>query len=61
MGQTLTAAKLQNLKAPAAGFAELHDEKVRGLSLRVFASGQKTWGLRYRPKGGAARRRIGAR
>jgi integrase len=59
MRQPLTAAKLQNLKPPASGFLELHDDKVRGLSLRVFASGQKTWALRYRPKGGAARRRIG--
>jgi integrase len=55
----LTAARLSNLKPPAAGVVEMRDDFARGLSLRVFASGRATWTFRYRPKGGGSRRRIG--
>jgi integrase len=56
--KTLTAQLLLNLKSPASGFVELHDRAARGLSLRVFASGRKSWAFRYRPKDGGGRRRI---
>lgn len=59
VARTLTPARLQNLKPPASGVLELRDALARGLSLRVFASGQARWSFRYRPKDGGARRRLG--
>ena len=52
--QRISAIKLQNLKPPSAGVAELWDEACRGLCLRVFASGKATWTFRYRPRDGGA-------
>ena len=57
--ERLTPARLRNLKPPPSGAIELLDAHARGLSLRVFASGQTTWTFRYRPKHGGVRRRIG--
>jgi integrase len=57
--ERLTPARLRNLKPPPSGAIELLDAHARGLSLRVFASGQATWTFRYRPKHGGVRRRIG--
>jgi integrase len=56
--QRISAIKLQNLKPPAADVAEYWDETCRGLCLRVFPSGKKTWSYRYRPMDGGARRRV---
>jgi integrase len=56
--QRITAIRLQNLKPPASGVAELWDEICRGLCLRVFPSGKATWTYRYRPRDGGARRRV---
>ncbi len=56
--QRISASKLQNLKPPAAGVAELWDETCRGLCLRVFPSGKATWTYRYRPRDGGSRRRV---
>jgi integrase len=56
--QRISAIKLQNLKPPATGVAELWDAICRGLCLRVFPSGKATWTYRYRPRDGGARRRV---
>src|SRR6266478_1242610 len=56
--QRISASKLQNLKPPAAGVAELWDETCRGLCLRVFPSSKATWTYRYRPRDGGSRRRV---
>lgn len=42
---------------PAEGIKELWDDRVRGLSLRVYPSGRATWTFRYRPKSGAGYKR----
>jgi integrase len=57
--EKLSPALLQKLKPPPEGFIEKWDTVVPGLSLRVFASGRRTWTFRYVPKKGGARRRIG--
>lgn len=56
----LSTARLLALKPPPTGFVELSDTTEQGLTLRVFASGQKTWTFRYRTKTGTQRRiRLG--
>jgi integrase len=45
----LTARYVETIKAPD-GCLEIRDAKVRGLELRVFPSGAKTWAIRYRRK-----------
>lgn len=47
----LTDAKLQGLKAPAAGQLEISDSDVPGLRVRVGKSGAKTFILRKRAAG----------
>lgn len=54
----LTAAGLMRLQPPARGITELWDDRVRGLSLRVYPSGRATWSFRYRPKSGAGYKRA---
>jgi len=56
---TLSAAKLQHLKPPADGVVELWDAHVRGLCLRLFASGRASWTFRYRLRDGGGRKRVG--
>jgi integrase len=56
--ETLTAAKLLNLKPPSSGMIELQDAVSRGLSLRVFSSGKSVWTYRYRPQDGTGRKRV---
>ena len=36
---------------PAKGFIEFTDAKIPGLKLRIFASGQRSWSVKYRPIG----------
>jgi integrase len=54
----LTAAGLIRLQPPAEGIKELWDDRVRGLSLRVYASGRATWSFRYRLKAGSGNKRA---
>jgi len=51
MATKLTDAKLQGLKAPAAGQAEVSDSDVPGLRIRLGKSGAKTFILRKRAGG----------
>lgn len=52
----LNAKMIQGLKPPQAGVDEYFDEKIKGLILRVYPSGQKTWSVRTRR--GAAKKRV---
>lgn len=52
----LTARYVEGVKGVKGKRLEIHDEQVRGLSLRVTATGAKTWALRYRNQAGQQRR-----
>ena len=52
----LTQSRIDALKPPAAGEYAVHDAEVAGLALRVRVGGSMTWMLRYRTRGGPARR-----
>lgn len=48
-----TAASVAAVTPPATGRVQVPDAKVRGLALRVAASGQRSWVLRYVAPGAA--------
>lgn len=59
MATTLTDRQIQAAKAPDnLNQTELRDDKVRGLVLRVYASGTKTWFLFYRRREDNRRRYL---
>lgn len=59
MGTTLTDRQIQAAKAPEnLNQTELRDDKVRGLVLRVYSSGTKTWFLFYRRRDDNRRRYL---
>ena len=45
----MTAAWLKSVLVRREQPTEFYDAKSRGLTLRVFANGNGTWSLRYRP------------
>lgn len=47
----LSDVLIRSLKLPNQGRREIVDQKCPGLVLRVSASGQLSWSVRYRPKG----------
>ncbi|MGE4372906.1 MAG: tyrosine-type recombinase/integrase [Xanthobacter sp.] len=47
---TLTDTFIRSVQPPAAGRDDYVDERVPGLSLRVSATGVKSWSLRFRDK-----------
>lgn len=51
----LTDILVRATKPPATGRLTITDAEVRGLSLRVSATGTKSWFVRYRPRGQAQR------
>jgi len=53
-----TVRSLEAVKPPKSGRVECWDEDVRGLGLRVSASGRKTWVLMYRVRGDKRLRRA---
>ncbi len=53
-----TVRSLEAVKPPKSGRVESWDEDVRGLGLRVSASGRKTWVLMYRVRGDKRLRRA---
>ncbi len=53
-----TVRSLEAAKPPKSGRVESWDEDVRGLGLRVSASGRKTWVLMYRVRGDKRLRRA---
>ncbi len=53
-----TVRSLEAVKPPKSGRIETWDEDVRGLGLRVSASGRKTWVLMYRVRGDKRLRRA---
>ena len=53
-----TVRSLEAIKPPKFGRVECWDEDVRGLGLRVSASGRKTWVLMYRVRGDKRLRRA---
>jgi integrase len=55
----MPAVSLTDVLIRAAGPGELFDAKVAGLSLRVSPRLVKAWTFRYRPKDGAAFKRMG--
>jgi integrase len=50
MAKRLTDRYIKSLKPPAAGRLQVADEVVRGLFLRIGASGAVSWLVRYRPR-----------
>ena len=58
MQKNLTERFLQTIKPPAAGRAEFYDQTVKGLSVRVTASGIVTFTLFYRLSGDRQKRRT---
>jgi integrase len=50
MTRRLTDRYLKSLKPPAAGRLQVADEVVRGLFLRITATGSRSWLCRYRPR-----------
>lgn len=53
-----TARSLTAIKPPATGRVEYWDEEMKGLGLRVSASGRRTWVLMYRVRGDTRLRRA---
>ena len=53
-----TVRSLEAIKPPKSGRIECWDEDVKGLGLRVSASGRKTWVLMYRVRGDKRLRRA---
>jgi integrase len=60
MIQTLTAKSVQAAKPPAEGRLEIGDRLVSGLTLRVTASGVRTWTVTYRVAGRLRRYTLGS-
>jgi integrase len=60
MVTTLTAKSVQAAKPPAEGRLELGDRLVSGLTLRVTASGVRTWTVTYRIAGRLRRFTLGS-
>jgi integrase len=58
MKRALTDASIRAAVAPANGRIELVDPACRGLSLRVTASGVRSFAFRYRPRGSSHIERI---
>src|SRR4051794_22218426 len=54
--QPLTDALIRTLKAPLKGRYQVSDARSRGLSLRVSALGEKSWGFRYHDASGRLQR-----
>jgi integrase len=59
MTAILTHSSIEAIRPPAAGRAEVPDEKTPGLMLRVSYSGSKTWVVRYRRAGKRRRYNLG--
>lgn len=55
----LSARTVETVEAPATGRRELWDDDVKGLVLRVTASGRKTWAVWYRHQGRSRRVTLG--
>lgn len=55
----LTAVAVEKLRPPETGRREVHDAEVRGLVLRISASGVKSWSFTYRVKGEPRRLTLG--
>jgi integrase len=56
--ETLTDARIRSAAPPKTGILELWDGKTSGLCFRVMKSGVRSWTFRYRPRSGAAFRRV---
>lgn len=52
----LTDKRIQGLRSSKPSGDDYHDERVRGLMLRVYASGRKRWFVRYTTMTGQRRR-----
>lgn len=52
----LTEAKVRDLPAPEAGDRTEWDGEIRGLGIRVWAGGKKTWIVKYRTETGTQRK-----
>jgi len=52
----LTDVYVRTAPLPRSGRTELTDARCRGLTLRVTASGEKTWAFRYRDRSGRTQR-----
>lgn len=59
MRETLTDVKVRQAKAPTTGRRDLWDALVPGLSLRVTASGAKSWTVVARLRGKVVRHKLG--
>jgi integrase len=55
----LSALALDKLEPPQTGRLELYDYEVPGLTLRVTATGAKSWSLQYRHHGALRRMTLG--
>jgi hypothetical protein len=51
MAKALTAASVARLRGFDEGVREVPDGGCRGLYLQLYASGKKSWALRYRRPG----------
>jgi len=51
MRAKLTDRYVQTVKPPVSGRLVVTDAEVRGLALRVTINGEKSWLIRYRPRG----------
>lgn len=56
--ENLTDARVRSAAPPKAGILEIWDGKTSGLCFRVMKSGVRSWTFRYRPRSGAAFRRV---
>src|SRR4051794_12692756 len=52
----LTDLLVRSVRPPPSGRTEITDARCRGLTLRVTATGEKTWAFRYRDRGGRTQR-----
>jgi hypothetical protein len=55
----LAAVAVEKLLPPETGRREVYDAEVPGLTLRISASGVKSWSLTYRVKGRLRRLTLG--
>ncbi len=58
MKLALTDRFIKTVEAPKTGRAEYHDERTKGLSLRVTQQGKKTFCFAYRRKGDLQKQRM---
>ena len=56
--ETLTDSRVRTAPPPEDGILEIWDGKTSGLCFRVMKSGVRSWTFRYRPRSGAAFRRV---